>query len=220
MIATPKLISIGLLSIGIFVLMQVSLPIISFQVWEIGQKYHNQNLISPKQTSRGQVLGVSVQTGVSVRNRDNFPAFISNLKRETNPNYSQFTLSVPRLKIENSTVFLDSNELSKGLVHLPGSSLPGEKGNVFISGHSALSPIFSFKKAVFGKLQDLKKGDQILVEASGTKFVYIVSELKIIDPKDISVINPPDAQGRYISLMTCVPPGLNFKRLVVLGKMI
>lgn len=214
MIANAKLISIGFLSIGIFVLTQVALPIISFQVWEIGQKYRSQNLISPKQTSGGQVLGVSVQ------NRDNFPAFISNLIRETDPNYSQFTLWVPRLKIENSTVFLDSNELTKGLVHLPGSSLPGEKGNVFISGHSALSPIFSFKKASFGKLSDLKKGDQIMVEAGGVKFVYTVSQLKIVDPKDVSVINPPDTQGRYISLMTCVPPGLNFKRLVVLGKML
>lgn len=214
MIATAKLISIGFLSIGIFVLMQVALPIISFQVWEIGQKYRSQNLISPKQTSRGQVLGVSVQ------NKDNFPAFISNLIRETNPNYSQFTLWVPRLKIENANVLVDSNELSKGLVHLPGSSLPGEKGNVFISGHSALSPIFSFKKAIFGQLSDLKKGDQIMVEAGGTKFVYQVFELKIVDPKDVSVINPPDGQGRYISLMTCVPPGLNLKRLVILGKMI
>lgn len=214
MIATVKLISIGFLSIGIFALMQVSLPIISFQVWEIGQKYRSQNLISPKQTNSGQVLGVSVQ------NRNNFPAFISNLMRETKPTYSQFTLSVPRLKIENSTVFLDSNDLTKGLVHLPGSSLPGEKGNVFVSGHSGLSPIFNFKKAVFAQLQDLKKGDQVMVEAGGTKFVYTVSQLKIVDPKDVSVINPPDGQGRYISLMTCVPPGLNFKRLVVLGKMI
>ena len=34
------------------------------------------------------------------------------------------------------------------------------------------------------------------------------------------VLNPPDNKGRYITLMTCYPPGLNFKRLIVLGKMI
>jgi len=91
---------------------------------------NNQILISP-QKSDEQVLGISVQ------NKDNFPAFVSNLTRETRPNYSQFQISIPRLNIENSPVYVDSNDLSKGLAQLPGSALPGEKGNVFISGHSA-----------------------------------------------------------------------------------
>lgn len=214
MIAIPKLISLGFLSIGIFVLIQVILPVVSFQIWLVGQKYNNQALISPNQPMRGQVLGVSV------KNKDNFPTFVSNLTRETKPNYSQFNLSVPKLKIEEVTVFVDSNDLSKGLIQLPGSAMPGEKGNIFISGHSALSPLFSFKTAIFARLTDLKKGDEILVEAGETRFEYLVTELKVVDPNDLSVIPPPDKLGRYISLMTCVPPGLNFKRLIVLGKML
>lgn len=219
MIASSKLISVGFLSIGIFILMQVILPIISFQIWAIGQKVNNQILISPN-SSNGQVLGVSVQKGVSVRNRNSFPAFISTLTRETQANYKEFKISIPKSSVEDAQVLVDSNDLSNNLVHLPGSALPGEKGNVFISGHSALSPIFSLKKAIFGSLTDLKKGDKIEVLAGGTKFVYQVSDFKVVDPNDLSVIFPPDQIGRYISLMTCVPPGLNFKRLVVLGKMI
>lgn len=207
-----KLISLGFLSIGVFILMQVILPIASFKIWAIGQGVNEKSLISPRK-SGGGVLGVSVQ------NKDNFPVFISNLTRETKPNYSQFQLSVPRLKIENNLVYVDSNDLSKGLIQLPGSALPGEKGNVFISGHSAVSRLLAGYKAVFAKLMDLKKGDEILVEAADTRFVYRVVEIKIVDPSDLSVIPAPDQQGRYISLMTCVPPGLNFKRLVVLGKM-
>ncbi len=214
MIAIPKLISLGFLSMGIFVLMQVILPLASFQIWMIGQKYSNSALISPNQSMGGQVLGVSIL------NKDNFSSFISNFVRETKPNYSQFKLSILKLKIEEVTVFVDSNDLSKGLIQLPGSAMPGEKGNIFISGHSALSPLFSFKTAIFARLTDLKKGDEILVEAGGTKFEYLVTELKVVDPNDLSVIPPPDKLGRYISLMTCVPPGLNFKRLIVLGKMI
>lgn len=214
MIAVTRLISIGFLFMGVFVLMQIILPLVSFQIWTIGQQYNNSGLISPKASKGGQVLGISVQT------QDNFPTFISNLTREVKPNYDQFKLSIPRLKIASNTVYVDSNDLLKGLSQLPGSALPGEKGNLFISGHSAISPLFSFKNAVFAKLQDLKKGDQIMIEAGGAKFVYQVVELKVVDPKDLSVITPPDALGRYISLMTCVPPGLNFKRLVVLGKML
>lgn len=211
---TTKIIPIGFLSIGIFLLMQVILPIASFQIWEFGQKYNNSLLVSPNFPKKGQVLGVSIQ------NNDNFPAIVSNLTRISKVSYSEFRLSVPRLKMEGASVFVDSNELSKGLVHLPGSSLPGEKGNVFISGHSAASQFFSFKNAPFAKLQDLKIGDSIVVETDNTKYVYQVTELKVVSPSDLSVISAPDSVNRFISLMTCVPPGLNFKRLIVLGKMI
>lgn len=213
MIAVSKIIPIGFLSIGIFLLMQVILPIISFQLWWVGQNYNSSLLVSPS-FSNSKVLGVSIQ------NKDNFSSFVSNLKRETQPNFSQFSLSVPKLKIDKEQVLVDSNDLSNSLAHLPGSALPGEKGNVFISGHSALSPFFSFKKAVFESLTNLKKGDEMVVEVLGVKYRYEVSELKVVNPNDLSVIIPPDTQGRYISLMTCVPPGLNFKRLVVLGKML
>ncbi|MBI2338696.1 class E sortase [Candidatus Daviesbacteria bacterium] len=208
-----KLLALGFLSIGTIILMQVVLPVVSFQVWQLQQSYQSQVLVSPKRTNE-RVLGISVQ------NRDNFPAFVSLNSRETQPNYTKFSVSIPRFKIEKSEVLVDSNDLSQGLVHLPGSALPGEKGNVFISGHSALSSLFALKSAPFAKLPDLKKGDQIIIEASGSKFVYEVSGFKVVDPSNLSVLVAPDDRGRYVSLMTCVPPGLNFKRLVVLGKMI
>ena len=213
MIALSRILPLGFLLIGVFLLMQVILPVVSFQLWWFGQKYNNNLLISPG-SQDAQVLGVSIQTS------DNFPGFVSSLKREGAISYGQFNLTIPKLNINKASVEVDSNNLSKGLVHLPGSALPGEKGNVFVSGHSALSRLFSLKNALFANLTDLKKGDEIIVEANGAKFKYQVTQLKVVDPADTSVIIPPDTQGRYISLMTCVPPGLNFKRLVVLGKMI
>lgn len=214
MITLSKLVSLTFLFIGGFLLVQVSLPIISFHLWELGQNYNNQLLISPKQEKGAQILGVSIQ------NKDNFPAIVSTLTRTSKASYSEFSLTIPRLKIDKARVLVDSNELSQGLVHLPSSALPGEKGNVFISGHSALSPLFAFKTALFAKLQDLQKGDRIIIQANNTEYVYQVSELTVVSPSDVSVVVPPDPLNRFISLMTCVPPGLNFKRLVVLGKML
>ncbi len=207
-----KLLSIGFLAIGVIILMQVILPVLSFQFWAWGQKMNDQILVSPIKQNE-QVLGVSVE------NRDNFPAFVS-LAAPTERTYGQFSLSVPKLKIENVEVLVDDNDLSKSLAHLPGSALPGEKGNVFISGHSALRPAFSIKQALFSNLTDLNKGDRIIVDTPESKFVYEVIGFKVVSPSDLSVIAAPEPMGRYISLMTCVPPGLNFKRLVVLGKMI
>lgn len=206
-----KFISLVFLSIGIFILIQVIAPIVAFEVWMIGQRMNNQLLVSPKKTDK-QVLGVSIQ------NKNNFPAFISTQKRDSLP-YSEFQMTVPRLNIKNETVYVESNDLSQGLIQLPGSALPGEKGNVFISGHSAISRLFN-KNAIFARLSEMKKGDKITVEAAGAAFVYEVSEIKIVDSADLSVILPPESVGRYISLMTCVPPGLNLKRLVILGKMV
>ncbi len=208
-----KFAALAFLSIGVFLLLQIILPVISFQLWFIGQQYNNQDLISPTQSS-GQVLGVSV------RDNNNFPAFVSNSTRSERPSYNQFLITIPRLKIDQKTVFVDSNELSWGLVQLPGSAMPGEKGNLFISGHSAFSKFIPGQNAIFAKLTDLKKDDEIVVEAAGSRFTYKVVGFKIVDPSDLSVIASPDEQGRYISLMTCVPPGLNLKRLVVLGKIV
>lgn len=211
MITSAKVVSLGFLSVGIFVLMQVMLPIVSFEIREIQKKYNNKILSSPK-TPQNQILGISIQT------KDNFPFFVSTQKRDNLP-YFEFSLTVPRINLKETSVYVDSNDLSKGLVHLPGTALPGERGNVFVSGHSALSNFLS-KVAFFARLPDVKKGDKIEVEANGAKFVYQVTEIKTVNPTDISVIIPPDENGRYITLMTCVPPGLNFKRLIVLGKMI
>src|SRR3989338_10874546 len=110
-----KIIPLGFLSIGIILLLQVILPIASFQLWLIGQKYNNNILISPNFAKGAQVLGVSVQ------NKDNFPSIVSSLKRDLKASYVVFSLSVPKLKIERAQVEVDSNDLSNGLVHLPGS---------------------------------------------------------------------------------------------------
>ncbi len=208
-----KLIPLGFLSIGVFLLLQVLLPIASFQIWWWGQQANQQALVSPNVTSEN-VLGVSVQT------QDNFPALISYLKRDTVASYKQFSLTIAKLKIDKAIVEVDSNDLSNNLAQLPGSALPGEKGNLFISGHSIVGNLLSYRSGLFINLTDLKPGDEIIVEAQGVKFKYQVSSLRVVDPKDISVVLAPEPMGRYISLMTCVPPGLNFKRLIVLGKML
>lgn len=198
MITFSKIISVVFLFAGIFLLIQVILPIISFKIWEGQNIQSNYLLVSP----------------VSVQVKDNFPVIVSSFKRESKPGYDYFYISIPDLKIVDAKVLVDSNDLYSGLVHLPGSALPGEKGNVFISGHSGI------RNAIFAKLTDLKKGDLIQVKASGLKFSYQVIGLKVVDPDDLSVVSPPDGQNRYLTLMTCVPPGINIKRLIVLTKLV
>ncbi len=201
-----KFIPLLLLGFGVFTLSQAIFPLAAFKVWEVQNINSETPLINPLKDD-AQVLGVSISSN------NNFPTFISNQVREMPALFNQFYLSVSKIGVENDQVLVDSNDLDLGFVQLPGTALPGEKGNVFISGHSGTPG------AKFSKLTQLKKGDKIALRFGQQSFSYSVVGIKIVDPKDTSVINPPDLSGRYVTLMTCVPPGINTKRLVVLGKL-
>lgn len=210
-----KGLSLLLLGAGVFVLMQVVMPLVSFKMWEIFAFDNERALIDPTPVSANGDLAPDFQ----IETVNNFPIFVSKT-HSSDLSYYDFKLSVPRMNLESAPVKVESLVFDEYLGHLPGSALPGEKGNVFITGHSML-PNFASKdsKAFFAKLPDVKKGDDIIVDAAGQRYVYKVVDLKIVDPKDVSVVYPPDSSGRYISLMTCVPPGFNTKRLVVVGKL-
>lgn len=188
------------------------MPLLEYKIWEIAVYNQNIALVSPDPEQK--VLGISIE------NKDNFPALISNSKRAIPPSYQNFNLTIPAIKLENIKVVVDTNDFEQNLAHLPGTALPGEKGNVFITGHSSLPQLFrpgNFK-AIFAHLPEIKKGDSIVLDAGGQRFEYIVTGLRIVDPKATWVINPPDSNGRYLTLMTCVPPGLYLKRLIVLAQ--
>lgn len=208
-----KLIFLTLFGLGIFLLVQIIMPIISYKFWELTSYQKNITLISPAPDN--QILGVTV------KNINSFPALVADKQNLVRP-YNEFTLSVPALKIHQAKVVVDTNDFENNLAHMPGTSLPGEKGNVFITGHSSLPQLFNKNnyKTIFSNLPDIKKGDQIVVEALGQKFIYQVIGLKIVPPEDISVINPPNRVDRFLTLMTCVPPGFYLKRLIVLAELV
>lgn len=201
-------------SVGLFLLVQVAMPFLAFKFWEVTAYQKNLSLVDPSMPQE-KVLGVSIE------NIDNFPAIISHISRSDLPPYKDFRLNIPSINLDWGVVKVDSNNFENLLAHLPGSPLPGERGNVFITGHSTLTALYKpyNYKSVFSNLPKVKKGDEIILEVLGQKFNYIVEGIKITDPKDLSVVNPPNSQGRYLSLMTCVPPGFNTKRLVVLAKL-
>lgn len=210
-----KLFSLVLLGMGVFILVQVSLPFLAYQVWEIQSLDKSSLLVSPTQSLMQEI------EGVSVREIGDFPAFISTKTASDSPPYKDFYLSVPSLKIKDLKVSVSSNDFDQNPAQLPGTAFPGERGNVFITGHSSLPQVTrpNNPRLPFFNLPSIKKAAEIKVVAGGQEFNYVVEGLKIVDPKEVSVISPPDQLGRYLTLMTCVPPGFNSKRLVVLAKL-
>ena len=60
----------------------------------------------------------------------------------------------------------------------------------------------------------------VFVEIGAKRLQFAVQYFKIVDPHDISVLAPISTSGRNLTLMTCVPPGTNTKRLVVITSLI
>lgn len=133
---------------------------------------------------------------------------------------SSFTLSIPKLKIFDAEVEVDATNFDQHLALYPGSALPGDEGNAFISGHSALVQFFNPKdyKKIFSILPRMEIGDEVLINLAGVEYRFLVDSKEVVEPSDVSVISPSQG-GRYITLMTCVPPGTSLKRLVVICKL-
>lgn len=89
----------------------------------------------------------------------------------------------------------DSEEqLLKGAGHFNGSRFPGEGSNVVLAGH---------RNSVFKGLQYVSKGDTIVLNTTYGKYVYKISEIKIIKGNDNSIVEPGDHEK--LTLYTCYP---------------
>lgn len=135
-------------------------------------------------------------------------------------NIKEYTLSIPKLKIFNAQVKVGAEELNKSLVHYGGTAVPGEYGNGVVFGHSCLPQFYNPKnyQCIFATLDTLIPGDEILVNVDNVEYKYIVYELKTVKPDDIFVLEQR-FDNYYLSVVTCVPPGLDWKRLVVKAKL-
>ena len=91
-------------------------------------------------------------------------------------------------------------------VHLKSSGFPWKKtANVYIAGHRIGFP-GTRSNLAFYDLEDLKNGDKVYLEdADGRKYTYVVYKKLIVDPSNLSVINPIEGKN-IVSLQTCTLP--------------
>lgn len=195
-----------------------------FFVWQVSTLPKLTSKIDNAPVPQSRVLSTSTYKSGDVQvvqDADGFSYFTTNHKVEGD-RPEKFSLSIPKLDIKNAATRVDDLNFRKNLSHFPGTALPGEVGNSFITGHSVL-PQFNDPEnfnAIFTKLSDLEIGDKINVVAEGKQYQYIVQYSKVVDPTDLSVLSPISKNGKNLTLMTCVPPGTNIKRLVVVTSLI
>ena len=106
---------------------------------------------------------------------------------------------------------VSSDVLSKGIGHLPETSLPvgGESTHCVLAGHSGMS-----NARLFTDLPKLENGDVFYLHIYNKTLT--VDQVKKVLPTDTSDLTIVDA-GDYVTLVTCVPIAVNSHRLLVRG---
>ncbi len=104
-------------------------------------------------------------------------------------------LEIPRIGL--STVVREGDsarvlEFSAG--HVPGTALPGTRGNVAIAAH---------RDTFFRALRNVVPNDRIRLETPNGEHDYRVSWIRIVHPDDVSVLEP--TTERSLTLITCYP---------------
>jgi LPXTG-site transpeptidase (sortase) family protein len=122
-------------------------------------------------------------------------------------------LSIPSIDFDAVVVEgSDHKALLLGPGHMEDTPDPGEPGNSVISGH---------RDTFFRHIHELEKGDEILVQRDGRTFHYEVTGKHIVQPDDVSVLDP--TKDAELTLITCYPTyyiGPAPKRLVVTSKLV
>jgi LPXTG-site transpeptidase (sortase) family protein len=141
--------------------------------------------------------------------------------------FQKFGLSIEKIGLRVPiTENVDGTEKSAyekplllGLAHYSGTALPGEGSNIFLFGHSTAGPVTnSYYGYTFAKIAELAPGDRVVLTKNGNKFTYAVTEKKIVDKTDVSVLDPTSHET--LTLMTCWPAGKSDQRIIIRASLI
>lgn len=119
-------------------------------------------------------------------------------------------IQIPAISVDAPIVQGDGwEQLKKGVGQHIGSADPGQKGNLVLTAHN---DVFG---EIFRRLDDLKKGDQIIVYTNQRAYTYVISGSDIVEPTDVEVMAPTPQET--VTLISCYPYRVDNQRIVVKG---
>ncbi len=104
-------------------------------------------------------------------------------------------LEIPRLGL--STIVVEGvgkRDLRRAVGHIPGTALPGERGNVGIAGH---------RDTYFRPLAGVQLNDLITLTTPAGEYKYRVVSSEIVSPDAVEVLDPTGDD--VLTLVTCYP---------------
>jgi sortase A len=88
----------------------------------------------------------------------------------------------------------DAKTLRRAVGHIPGTALPGQPGNVALTGH---------RDTFFRALRNIRENDIIVVTTLEGEYRYRVVSSRVVRPDNIAVLNA--GEGEILTLVTCYP---------------
>lgn len=122
------------------------------------------------------------------------------------------TIEIPKIRL--NTAFYEGTAmrvLEHGPGHWHGKPLPGQQGNVAISGHRTTYT------HPFRHIDQLRNGDTIVYRTADGVFTYSVFDYRVITPDEWWVVE--DTDDWITVLMACHPPGSAKYRYVVRARL-
>lgn len=122
-------------------------------------------------------------------------------------------VNIPKVGIRYPVVpGTDPETLRKSLGYFEGTGLPGEVGNFCVAGHRNSS-----YARYFNRLDEVKEGDEIIVETRNDEFTYIVTNTMKIHESQTEILDTSDK--KMITLITCTNGFKPKYRIVVQGEL-
>lgn len=116
-----------------------------------------------------------------------------------------------RLPIYEGT---DEEVLAKGVGHMQQTSLPtgGESTHCVLAGHTGLPTA-----KLFTHLDEMQEGDLFYIYELDETLTYKVDKISVVFPDETDELQIVDGKD-YVTLLTCIPYGVNSHRLLVRGE--
>ena len=139
-------------------------------------------------------------------------------------------LMIPKINVDvpvNFGIPNDTNSINAAMENgvaqfaIPGASaMPGEIGNLVITGHSA-GDIYSNNqyKFIFSGLERLTQGDLIYIDYKGVRYTYSVTGMETVEPSNVGAL-VYETDKPMLTLITCTPLGTSRYRLLVSAEQI
>lgn len=141
-------------------------------------------------------------------------AFLArSLKRRLKEGQAAGRMRMPAIGVESVVVDgTDPASLRKGPGFFPEAPYPGARGTVAIAGHRTTY------SAPFRNIDDLEKGNRIIVEMPYGRFTYRVERTRIVTPDSLWVLR----RVRYdrLILSACHPLYSAAKRIIVFARLV
>jgi sortase A len=135
------------------------------------------------------------------------------VRREPLKGDSIARIDIPKIGVREYVVEgTDVASLRQGPGHYPETPLPGEPGTTAIAGHRTTYG------APFRNIDQLKRGQRIVIDMPDGRFVYRVERTKIVDDQDLSVLDRVGYQRLVLS--ACHPLYSAAQRIIVFARFV